>query len=117
MSGGLYGKAALITNATDAVGLAISRRLGLAGAKVFLTDSNKEQLEKVVSELSDVGVVASGAVVDLAQASQHQPLFTEVSQSSFVTLLGKKQTETTGLPRPQPRTEPRKGRHHRELED
>lgn len=83
MSGGLYGKAALVTNGCDALGLAICRRLGMAGAKVFLTDPVQDRLQKTVHELNEVGIIATGAVVDLFQADHRQKLFEEVSYFLF----------------------------------
>ncbi|CAD5206492.1 unnamed protein product [Bursaphelenchus okinawaensis] len=80
MSGGLYGKTVLVTNAADAIGQAISRRLGLAGAKLFLTDSDQSKLEKTVGELGDKGIVANGAVFDPTIQDHRQKMFEEVTK-------------------------------------
>jgi NAD(P)-dependent dehydrogenase (short-subunit alcohol dehydrogenase family) len=44
MSGSLAGRVALVTNASTALGYSIARRLGQAGAKIFLSDPDKTRL-------------------------------------------------------------------------
>ncbi|CAD5209331.1 unnamed protein product [Bursaphelenchus xylophilus] len=78
MSGGLYGKTALVVNGTDTIGKAISRRLGLAGAKIFLTGSSQQTLEQTVSDLGDKGVIACGAVFDPSIESHRKQLVEEI---------------------------------------
>ena len=62
----LEGKCAIVTGAAQGFGAAISRRLGEAGATVFVADRNVEGAEQSAERLRDLGYDAVPHSVDIA---------------------------------------------------
>jgi gluconate 5-dehydrogenase len=61
----LRGKRALITGATQGIGLAVAKGLGLAGAEIIINARDRHKMEKGVSELRTFGITAEGALFDV----------------------------------------------------
>jgi gluconate 5-dehydrogenase len=66
----LTGKVALITGATQGIGLAIARGLAQAGARVVINARNAEKLERAVATLVGEGLTASGCRFDLVNGAE-----------------------------------------------
>ena len=64
----LSGRTALVTGATQGLGLAIVTALAEQGARVIVTDREPAACERVVAQLCADGHAASGCAADLAQA-------------------------------------------------
>ncbi len=62
----LKGKCAIVTGAAQGFGAAISRRLGEAGATVFVSDRNVEGAEQSAERLRNLGYNAIAHSVDIA---------------------------------------------------
>ena len=62
----LKGKCAIVTGAAQGFGAAISRRLGEAGATVFVSDRNVEGAEQSAERLRNLGYDAIAHSVDIA---------------------------------------------------
>ncbi|KAI6233033.1 hypothetical protein M3Y99_00964300 [Aphelenchoides fujianensis] len=81
----MKGKVALITNSVSTgVATAIGRRLGLAGARLILTDPNEQKLRSTVAEFKDVGIKAFGAAVDLSKNEQRKEFFQKIKEKTEV---------------------------------
>lgn len=63
----LEGKVAIVTGAATGVGLAVTRRLAAAGARLVLSDSNEDRLAAEVETLRDSGAEAAVFSCDLRQ--------------------------------------------------
>ena len=63
----LDGKTALVTGASGGIGAAIARALHAQGAKVVLSGTRVERLEKVAEELGENAFIAQA---DLRDASE-----------------------------------------------
>lgn len=61
---------ALVTGATSGIGLAIARRLGAQGHKVFLCARDEAQVESTVKELRGSGLEAAGTACDVRSAAE-----------------------------------------------
>jgi len=66
----LTGKVALITGATQGIGLAIARGLAQAGARVVINARNAEKLERAVATLAQEGLTVSGCRFDLLNGAE-----------------------------------------------
>jgi gluconate 5-dehydrogenase len=66
----LTGKVALITGATQGIGLAIARGLAQAGARVVINARNAEKLERAVATLAREGLTVSGCRFDLLNGAE-----------------------------------------------
>jgi ketoreductase len=62
--------AALVTGATQGIGLAVARRLGELGAPVFVCARDGEKLAAAVEELREAGAKADGVVADVRDPAQ-----------------------------------------------
>lgn len=61
----LAGKVALITGATQGIGLAVARALAARGCNLAITGRNKSKLKQAVKELIDVGVEVLPCICDV----------------------------------------------------
>ena len=59
-SAALAGKTAIVTASTDGIGLAIARRLGLDGAKVWISSRKESNVESALTSLKDEGLDVDG---------------------------------------------------------
>jgi gluconate 5-dehydrogenase len=66
----LTGKVALLTGATQGIGLALARGLAQSGARVVINARNPEKLAKAVTALTQEGLAASGSLFDLTNSEQ-----------------------------------------------
>jgi gluconate 5-dehydrogenase len=66
----LSGRVALITGATQGIGLALARGLGQAGARIVLNARNPEKLQKAVGALAGEGLQVSGCLFDIMDPAQ-----------------------------------------------
>ena len=66
----LTGKVALITGATQGIGLAIARGLAQAGARVVINARNAEKLERAVTTLAQESLMVSGCRFDLLNGAE-----------------------------------------------
>lgn len=65
---GLAGRTALVTGAAGALGQAIARHLGAAGARVVVNDLDAGACDRAVSQLHSEGIQATGAVFSVTDA-------------------------------------------------
>lgn len=78
-TGLLASKTALVTNVGSSLGFSIAQRLGLAGAHLFICDSNNESLRNSLSKLKiDCGKNVFGIVADVHRKDHRKQLFDEV---------------------------------------
>ena len=54
------GKTAVVTASTDGIGLAIARRLGQDGAKVWISSRKEDNVKKAIDTLRDEGLDVNG---------------------------------------------------------
>lgn len=73
----LSGKTALITGGSSGLGLQMAQALGEAGARLMLTASNADELERAVADLQSAGIDARWVAFDGAQASDFVRLVDE----------------------------------------
>ena len=67
-------KVALITGAGSGLGAAFAFAMGRAGAKLVLGDVNNRALQKVVDELSTLGIEAVSQICDVSQSADQSAL-------------------------------------------
>jgi 3-hydroxybutyrate dehydrogenase len=79
MSGILDGKTALVTGAGRGLGWGIARALGLAGAKVCITDINLPELERAQHDLVADGSTVFAMPLDVADLPAFQACVAEVT--------------------------------------
>uniref|UniRef100_A0A914CY05 Aminopeptidase P N-terminal domain-containing protein n=1 Tax=Acrobeloides nanus TaxID=290746 RepID=A0A914CY05_9BILA len=80
-TGLLASKTALVTNVGSSLGFSIAQRLGLAGAHLFICDSNDESLRNSLSKLKiDCGKNVFGIVADVHRKDHRKQLFDEIQQ-------------------------------------
>ena len=61
----LYGKVALITGGSSGIGLAIAKAFLASGAKVIISGSNQERLDKAINLISSGGGDAKSILIDV----------------------------------------------------
>ena len=61
----LTGKTALITGGVHGLGMAMSKGLGHAGAKIVVNDLSQQALDNAIAEYKSVGIEAYGYVFDV----------------------------------------------------
>ena len=59
-SAALAGKTAIVTASTDGIGLAIARRLGQDGAKVWVSSRKESNVNSALTSLKDEGLDVDG---------------------------------------------------------
>jgi NAD(P)-dependent dehydrogenase (short-subunit alcohol dehydrogenase family) len=73
----LAGKTCIVTGAGQGIGRAIARRLGQEGGRIVVADRVDEGATRVTEELTDHGVEATKAVVDLSTFSGAEDLMAQ----------------------------------------
>ncbi|XP_066064731.1 dehydrogenase/reductase SDR family member 1 isoform X1 [Chamaea fasciata] len=68
----LHGKVALVTAATDGIGLAVAGALGGAGAQVLLSSRRAHNVERAVQELRGRGLQVSGVTCHVGNAESRE---------------------------------------------
>ena len=58
----------MVTGAGSGIGLALSRGLGLAGARVLMADLAEDRLGQAVSGLREIGLEVEGVTMDVSDA-------------------------------------------------
>jgi len=76
----LTGKVALVTGASQGIGLAIARGLAQAGASILLADRNQAVAEQCTA-LKDAGYRAQAVQADVTDPSQVERMFADVSDA------------------------------------
>ncbi len=76
----LTGKGALVTGATGGLGSQIARDLARQGAKLVLSATNEERLQKLASELGELGAEVKTVKCDLAHDKEVEALFDEAEK-------------------------------------
>jgi NAD(P)-dependent dehydrogenase (short-subunit alcohol dehydrogenase family) len=70
----LNGRVAVITGSTRGIGRAIAERFGRAGARVVVSSSRPEAVERTVAELRAAGVACAGLPCDVSERAQVEAL-------------------------------------------
>lgn len=70
MEKSLSGRIALVTGAAQGIGRVMARSLGLAGARIILSDLREDAGEETASQLRGQGIEARFVVADLSQGEQ-----------------------------------------------
>lgn len=73
----LLGKRALVAGASSGIGRAAAVALGAAGARVTLAARRAEQLDQLVSEMSEEGMAVDRLVLDVAEVEATQQVISE----------------------------------------
>ena len=74
----LAGRIALVTGAANGIGEATARRFAAEGAKVVLTDIEKERLEEVTQSIRTTGTEVLSYELDVCDRDQIQVLFDSI---------------------------------------
>lgn len=69
-SGRLSGKTALVTGSTRGIGRTVAERLGREGAAVIVTGRKDADVAQAVTELTALGISASGLAADLSRPDE-----------------------------------------------
>jgi len=77
-SAALAGKTAIVTASTDGIGLAIARRLGQDGAKVWISSRKESNVDSALTSLKDEGLDVDGLVCHIGDASHRSRLIETV---------------------------------------
>ncbi|WP_457637174.1 SDR family oxidoreductase [Oceanithermus sp.] len=77
---GIAGKTALVTGASQGIGLAIARALAAEGARVVLSARSQEKLEAATSEINESGGAAAFLAADLSQPQTAERLLRFASE-------------------------------------
>jgi len=75
------GKTALVTGAAGAIGKAVAEGFAKGGARVFITDLNREAVEAVVRELSAGGAKCGGLAADVTVPEQVEAVVKSASKA------------------------------------
>uniref|UniRef100_A0A915DV48 Aminopeptidase P N-terminal domain-containing protein n=1 Tax=Ditylenchus dipsaci TaxID=166011 RepID=A0A915DV48_9BILA len=95
----LSGRVALVTNATTSLGYSIARQLGLAGAKIFLNDTDKARLQHALDGMKGVNIVSAGTAFDLAKEDERNKMFSSIREEMGqldIAVLGNKPNQIKG---------------------
>ncbi|WP_018684005.1 SDR family NAD(P)-dependent oxidoreductase [Actinokineospora enzanensis] len=63
-------RTAIVTGATSGIGLAVARRLGAGGSRVFVCARTKDDVDRVVEQLHADGVEAAGTRCDVRERAE-----------------------------------------------
>lgn len=74
----LENRVAVVTGSAQGMGLAIAKALGDEGAKIVITDVNKEQIDVTVAELNKTGYKAVGFQMDVTNKENVNSVFSSV---------------------------------------
>jgi NAD(P)-dependent dehydrogenase (short-subunit alcohol dehydrogenase family) len=74
----LTGRTALVTGATQGLGLAIAEALAEQGARVIVSDLNQGACERVAAEMRSRGMLVEGLAADLANGEEAERLAAQV---------------------------------------
>ncbi|MFS4469882.1 SDR family NAD(P)-dependent oxidoreductase [Chryseobacterium sp. T20] len=77
----LENKTAVITGGSSGIGLATAKLFAQEGANLVLTSINKEELDKVVGEITGAGGKAIGLVADSADPKAPKEVFTKAIET------------------------------------
>lgn len=75
--GRFYGKIAVVTGGSGAIGRAICLRLAAEGATVYVAGRTEKHVEKVVTEICGLGLTAYSMILDVTEASQVEKIYTK----------------------------------------
>lgn len=76
----LEGRVAVVTGSAQGMGLAIAKALGNDGARIVITDINKEQIDLTVNELNKTGYDAVGFKMDVTNGADVKQVFAQVKE-------------------------------------
>ncbi len=76
----LSGRTAIITGGGGVISQGIARCLGLAGAKIYMTDINEAAVTKAVSELRATSISAEAVVLDITDSVMVEKAFDSIFQ-------------------------------------
>ncbi|XP_072777474.1 dehydrogenase/reductase SDR family member 4-like isoform X2 [Taeniopygia guttata] len=76
----LEGKVALVTAATDGIGLGVAEALGGAGARVFLSSRRPQNVQRALERLRGRGLEVSGTTCHVGRAEDRERMVQEVFQ-------------------------------------
>lgn len=74
----LEDRVAVVTGSAQGMGLAIAKALGDEGAKIVITDVNKEQIDLTVADLNKNGYTAAGYQMDVTNKEDVNAVFKSV---------------------------------------
>jgi NAD(P)-dependent dehydrogenase (short-subunit alcohol dehydrogenase family) len=74
----LEDRVAVVTGSAQGMGLAIAKALGDEGARIVITDVNKEQIDITVKELNNTGYKAVGYQMDVTNSENVRSVFNSV---------------------------------------
>jgi NAD(P)-dependent dehydrogenase (short-subunit alcohol dehydrogenase family) len=77
----MVGKVALVTGAGSGIGLAVSRRLALAGANLVIADVDDEACSRACAELKKSGIEAAWRRTDVSNKEQVEELVAFVART------------------------------------
>ncbi|KAB2334535.1 3-hydroxybutyrate dehydrogenase [Cytobacillus depressus] len=77
----LEGKTAFITGGASGIGLEIARTFAQEGAKIVISDLNRESSEKVVADLNEQGVIALSAPCDVTNEDEYKNSLNQAFES------------------------------------
>lgn len=83
----LKGKSAVVTGGAKGIGKSISTKLAEQGAHVTILDTDKESLEKVVSEIKATNGSASSHVCDITDSQSVRTIFSSIATTNGFDIL------------------------------
>ncbi len=76
----LSGKVAIVTGASQGIGKAIAKAVGLSGAFVAMLARNREKLERSAAELSSLGIKCRAFPADISDEKCIAAVFSEIAE-------------------------------------
>ena len=74
-------RVSLVTEAGSGIGEAVAKSLAQNGARVVVSDTDKEKVDKVVKEIQNDGGQAIGITADVSKKDQVQEMFKKIIES------------------------------------